>query len=110
MINGFNRNQFIIKGQINNNSFSTSFGKNSMNIEEVTKSSFKDTLSNIATTFNNELEAPDKLMTEVISGSGNADIHDVTTAIAKAEMTVSLATQVTSKIIAAYEKISQISV
>lgn len=110
MLNGLKTNHFMLKGQVNNPYFNTSFTKSPMNIDETPKTSFKDALNSMATSFNNELNAPDKLLADAINGNGDVDVHDVTTAMAKAEMTVTLATQVTSKIIAAYEKISQISV
>lgn len=112
MINNIGNNKsFMLSGRIANPYFNTSFMKNTNSIEETnTKNSFKDVLTNMTTSFNNELEAPDKLLSDAINGNGNVDIHDVTTAMAKAEMTVTLATQVTSKIVAAYEKISQIAV
>ena len=110
MINKFNSN-FTIKGRINNPYFNTSFAKNtSALIDETPSNSFKDVIGNIAGSIDKDLNAPDKLMNDVINGSGNVDVHDVTTAMAKAEMTVTLATQVTSKVISAYERISQISV
>ena len=110
MINKFNNN-FTIQGRIQNPYFNTSFAKNASPLAEDTKTnSFKDVIGNIASSIDKDLNAPDKLMNDVINGTGSADVHDVTTAMAKAEMTVTLATQVTSKIISAYERISQISV
>ena len=40
--------------------------------------------------------------------NGNADIHDVMTAMAKAELGVTVATNITTKIVQAYDKIMQI--
>ena len=42
--------------------------------------------------------------------NGNADIHDVMTAMAKAEINVNVATQFTGKIIQTYDKIMQLQV
>ena len=44
----------------------------------------------------------------VMEENGNADIHDVMTAMAKAELGVTVATNITTKVIQAYEKITQI--
>ena len=49
-------------------------------------------------------------MKELAMGSESVDIHDVMTAVAKSEMGVSLATQVTGKILSAYERIMQIQI
>ena len=114
MINKFSGsfgNNFVIKGQIQSPYWNTSFMKSKFPLEETnTKTSFKDALGQMATAFNNELNAPDKLMADMVNGNGDVDVHDVTAAMAKAEMSVSLVTQVASKVVAAYEKISQISV
>jgi flagellar hook-basal body complex protein FliE len=110
MINGFNKG-FMIQGRITNPYFNTSFMKNKTSIDEDNKkASFSDVLSNMSTSFNNDLSAPDKLLADAVNGNGDVDVHDVTTSLAKAEMAVSLATQITSKVIAAYEKVSQIAV
>ena len=108
---GFNKT-LRLQGQVNNPYFSTSFMKNESigSTEETSKTSFKDVLGDISNSINKDLNAPDKLLNDVINGNENVDVHDVTVAMAKAEMTVTLATQVTSKIIQAYEKISQIAV
>ena len=46
-------------------------------------------------------------MEDVILGN-DPDIHDVMIAMSKAELTVNLATQMTSKVIQAYEKVMSI--
>jgi flagellar hook-basal body complex protein FliE len=43
-------------------------------------------------------------------GNQDVDIHDITAAIAKAEIGVSLATQMTSKVVTAYNTIMNISI
>ena len=110
--NGIGNRNLIIRGQINSPYFNTSFIKNKVGFEDesVKGSSFKDVLGSISNSVNKDLNAPDKLLSEVINGSNDVDVHDVTAAMAKAEMTVTLATNVTSKILTAYEKISQIAV
>jgi len=74
------------------------------------QSSFKGVMSGLAQNLNQDISAPDKLLKSAMSGDSNVDIHDVMTAMAKAEISVNVATQVTSKVIQAYDKIMQISV
>lgn len=84
----------------------------SMEVDSVDapKADFKGVMSNLAQNLSQEMNAPDKLLKSAMNGDKDVDIHDVMTAMAKAEMTVSIATQVTSKVIQAYDKIMQISV
>lgn len=79
-------------------------------ISETPATNFKGVMSNLAQGLNQSLNAPDKLLKESMSGNSDVDIHDVMTAMAKAEINVNIATQVTSKVIQAYDKIMQISV
>lgn len=72
--------------------------------------SFKDVLGDVLTNMNNEIKMPEELLEAQMSGSSEVDVHDVITAMAKAELGVSLATQVTSKVVSAYNTIMQISV
>lgn len=76
----------------------------------VQSSSFKDVMSGLAGNLNQNINAPDKLLREAMAGNTDVDIHDVMTAMAKADISVNVATQVTSKVIQAYDKIMQISV
>ena len=71
---------------------------------------FKGVLSGLVENFNKDLNAPDNLLKDVMSGSDDVDIHDVMTAMAKAEINVNVATQITGKIIQTYDKIMQIQV
>ena len=79
-------------------------------VEKLETNDFKTVFSGLVENFNRELNAPDQLMKDVMEENGNADIHDVMTAMAKAELNVSIATQVTSKIIQTYEKITSIQI
>ena len=79
-------------------------------IEDTNSPDFKSVFSGLVENFNTELNAPDNLLKDVMSGSGNADIHDVMTAMAKSEISVNVATQITGKVIQAYDKIMQIQV
>ncbi len=71
---------------------------------------FKQVFSGLMENLNNEINAPDNLLKDVMSGNQNVDIHDVMTAMSKSEISVSVATQLVGKVINAYDRISQISV
>ncbi len=77
-------------------------------IEKLETNDFKAVFSGLVENFNRELNAPDQLMKDVMEENGNADIHDVMTAMAKAELGVTVATNITTKVIQAYDKIMQI--
>lgn len=74
------------------------------------EASFKGVMSGLAANLNDQLNAPDRLMKDAMTGNNGVDIHDVMTAMAKAEINVNVATQITTKVIQAYDKIMQISV
>ena len=59
---------------------------------------------------NNDLNAPDNLLKDAMTGNNNVDIHDVMTAMAKSEISVNVATQVVGKVIQAYDRVMQIQV
>lgn len=84
--------------------------KNIGALDEPSSSSFKTVMTGLNQNLNQSLNAPDQLLKDSMTGSNNVDIHDVMTAMAKAELNISVATQVTSKVIQAYDKIMQISV
>lgn len=79
-------------------------------IEKPETNNFKAVMSGLVENLNQELNAPDKLMKELAMGSSSVDVHDVMTAVAKSEMGVTLATQVTGKILSAYERVMQIQI
>ena len=70
---------------------------------------FSETMINMARNLNETVNAPDTVMQDMLTGNG-ADIHDVITAINKAELSVTMATQMTTKDVQAYEKIMNIQV
>jgi len=78
-------------------------------IAEKTNVSFKDTMSDLVKNLNETIEAPDQILQSAVLGNG-ADVHDVMIAISKAELGVNIATQITTKVIQAYEKVSAIQV
>ena len=71
---------------------------------------FKTVFSGLVEDLNAQLSEPDNLLKDVMSGNKNVDIHDVMTAMAKSEISVNIATQLTGKVIQAYDKIMQIQV
>lgn len=79
-------------------------------IEEPAVGDFKGVLSGLVENFNKDLNAPDNMLKDVMSGNDDVDIHDVMTAMAKAEINVNVATQITGKIIQTYDKIMQLQV
>lgn len=79
-------------------------------IEKPATGDFKAVFSGLVENFNTELNAPDNLLKDVMSGNSNVDIHDVMTAMAKSEITVNIATTAVGKVIQAYDKIMQIQV
>lgn len=86
-------------------------GIDTMRLQQVEKpetQDFKAVFSGLVENLNQEMAAPDNLMKDVAMGNSNADIHDVMTAMAKAELGINVATGITGKIIQAYDKITQI--
>ncbi len=79
-------------------------------VEEPATNDFKAVFSGLVEKFNNDLTAPDNMLKGVMNGSDEYDIHDVMTAMAKAEINVNVATQITGKIIQTYDKIMQLQV
>ena len=79
-------------------------------INSTQKSDFKTVFSGLAQELNTNMERPDALLADLISGKPNVDIHDVMTAISKAELGLTISTQITTKVIQAYDRVSQIQV
>lgn len=71
--------------------------------------SFKNVLTGMVKELDNTVKAPDQVMQDALVGNG-ADIHDVMIAISKAELGVNIATQITTKVVQAYEKVISIQV
>jgi flagellar hook-basal body complex protein FliE len=71
--------------------------------------SFRNVMLNVVSGVNETTSKPDELMREALSG-GSADIQDVMMATTKAELAVSLTSQMLTKVIQAYEKLSQIQI
>ena len=79
-------------------------------VETPSTGDFKSVFSGLVENLNSEINAPDNLLKDVMSGNKNVDIHDVMTAMAKSEISVNIATQITGKVINAYDRVMQISV
>ena len=79
-------------------------------VEKPETQDFKQVMSGLVENLNAEVNAPDNMMKDVMSGSKNVDIHDVMTAMAKSEISINVATQITGKVVNAYDRIMQISV
>jgi len=79
-------------------------------IEKPETQDFKTVMSGLVENLNEQVNAPDNLLKDVLSGNQNVDIHDVMTAMSKADISVNIATQVTGKVIQAYDRIMQLQV
>lgn len=106
--------QYELAGRIQHTKLDTGFNgipSARMNRIETTSSpDFKQVMSGLIENFNAELNAPDNLLKDAMSGSNNVDIHDVMTAMAKSEVSVNVATQMVGKVIQAYDRVMQIQV
>ena len=79
-------------------------------IKGIDNTDFKTVLSGMVSKLNNEVEKPDQLLNQQMMGNSDVDIHDVMTAISKAELGISLATQITSRVVSAYNTVMNISI
>ncbi len=79
-------------------------------IDKEKETGFKDILAGLVSNVNEEIQKPDQLLQAQMSGNQEVDIHDVVTAIAKADLGVTMAVQMTSKVITAYNQVMQISI
>lgn len=79
-------------------------------VETTESPDFKQVFSGLLENFNAEVNAPDNMIKDVMSGNQNVDVHDVMIAMAKSEITVNIATQAVGKVINAYDRIMQIQV
>ena len=79
-------------------------------VEEPSTVNFSSVMSGLVENLNTQMNAPDNLLKDAMMGSENVDIHDVMTAMSKAELSISVATTVTGKVIQAYDKIMQLQI
>lgn len=106
--------QYDLAGRIQHTKLDTGVGQmpsaRMSRVETHDTADFKQVMSGLVENLNTELNAPDNLLKDVMSGSNNVDIHDVMTAMAKSEISINVATQITGKVIQAYDKVMQIQV
>lgn len=106
--------QYDLASRIQHTKFDTGFNKMpSARMERVEKpetQDFKQVFSGLVENLNEEMNAPDNMLKDLMSGNQNVDIHDVMTAMSKSEISINIATQLVGKVINAYDRISQISV
>lgn len=81
--------------------------KMATDVDAAEKPSFKDALANLTNNINDTVTAPDAMMHDAMT-TGSVDVHDLMVANAKAELLVSVTTQVATKVVQAYDKILQI--
>ncbi|MBO5737852.1 flagellar hook-basal body complex protein FliE [bacterium] len=79
-------------------------------VEEIGTADFSSVMSGLVENLNTTMEAPDNLLKDAMMGNQNVDIHDVMTAMSKAELAVNITTTVTGKVIQAYDKIMQLQI
>ena len=71
---------------------------------------FSSVMSGLVENLNTQMNAPDNILKDAMMGNENVDIHDVMTAMAKAELSVTVATTAVGKVIQAYDKIMQLQI
>ena len=109
------KNQYIPKVQLQQDIAETKLNtfQNPMRLNSIGTSpevpQFKEVLTGMIRELDTSVKAPDQIMQDAMTGNG-ADIHDVMIAMAKAELSVNVATQVTTKVVQAYEKVIAIQV
>lgn len=112
MINGFSP-RYDLEARIQHSKIDSWGGMPSarMNrVEEPSTVNFSSVMSGLVENLNAQAEAPDNLLKDVMSGNENVDIHDVMTAMSKAELSITVATTAVGKVIQAYDKIMQIQI
>ena len=101
--------KYDLASRIQHSKFDSSLGmRSAIRLDDVEKpetTDFKQVLSGLVENLNEQTNAPDNLMKDVMSGNKNVDIHDVMAAIAKSEIAVNVATQMTGKVINAYDRV-----
>lgn len=105
--------QYDLASRIQHTKFASGYNMPSIRMDRVETpetQDFKQVMSGLVENLNSEINAPDNMLKDVMSGNQNVDIHDVMTAMAKSEISISVATQITGKVINAYDRIMQISV
>lgn len=78
-------------------------------LDEATKPNFGETFGQALSHVNEAVLSPDVLMHDAMT-TNSVDVHDLMIANAKAELLVSITTQVATKVVQAYDKILQIQI
>lgn len=77
-------------------------------VDETTKASFVDTLKEALATTNDDQVISDQLFQTMITDPDSVEAHDVTIAMAKAEMTLGITKAVIDKAVSAYKEITSL--
>lgn len=104
---------YDLAGRIQHTKFASGFNMLSIRMDRVEKpetQDFKQVFSGLVENFNQDLNAPDDLLKDVMQGNKNVDIHDVMVAMSKTEISVNIATQMVGKVINAYDRVMQINI
>lgn len=83
--------------------------KTQPSLDSVERSSFQNVLANTVESLNDTVTKPDAMMHDAVT-TGTVDVHDLMIANSKAELLVSITTQVATKVVQAYDKILQIQI
>ena len=113
MLHGNYFPNYDLAGRIEHSKFTSGFNMPSARMDRVENAEgqdFKQVFSGLLENLNNEMNAPDNLLKDVMQGNQNVDIHDVMIAMSKSEISVNIATQLTGKVINAYDRIMQINI
>ena len=105
--------KYELAGRIQHTKFASGYNMPSVRLDRVEKpetTDFKSVFSGLIENFNNNLNAPDDLLKDVMQGNKNVDIHDVMIAMSKSEISVNVATQMVGKVINAYDRVMQINI
>ena len=105
--------KYDLASRIQHTKFAQGYNMPSVRMDRVEKpetSDFKTVFSGLVENFNQQLNAPDDMLKDVMQGNTNVDIHDVMIAMSKSEISVNIATQMVGKVINAYDRVMQINV
>lgn len=105
--------KYDLAGRIQHTKYADGFKMPSVRLDPVETNEtqdFKQVFSGLVEHFNQDLNAPDDLLKDVMQGNKNVDVHDVMVAMSKTEISVNIATQLTGKVINAYDRVMQINI
>ncbi|MBP3820216.1 flagellar hook-basal body complex protein FliE [bacterium] len=104
---------YDLAGRIQHTKFAQGYNMPSARMDRVESpesQDFKQVFTGLMEDLNKDMNAPDDLLKDVMQGNKNVDIHDVMVAMSKSEISVNIATQLTGKVINAYDRIMQINI